>query len=125
MKINPGVSEINHGSLGGGAKESRQPMIGARMRIINLTAVGKNSINEIIFVLIKLLVLCGIFPKLAKYLYVHNHSTNIFTIFIRLSIFSGPLSNNMSIAVCISNLNAIKNNDLDLHDANKKVRLTC
>ncbi len=40
------------------------------------------------------LQLHAIFLKLAKYSYIHNHLINIFTIFIRLSGYPGPIINN-------------------------------
>ncbi len=43
--------------------------------------------------LLTFLALHTIFLKLMKYPYFHNHSINIFTIFICLSKLPGPISN--------------------------------
>ncbi len=49
------------------------------------------TINEII--LGYFLVICTIFLRLTKSLYFHNHSINIYTIFVSLCIIPGPISN--------------------------------
>ncbi len=46
--------------------------------------------------------------KLTKYSYFQNHSINILTIFISLSIFPGPINNHISQVVYKSNNNVIK-----------------
>ncbi len=101
--------EINHGHTDVGSDKNQatpgnRGVINIHLSLVVKSALYYNKGDN----LLKFLALHTIFLKLAKYSYFHNHLINMFTIFISVSGFPGPIIINMSIEVYKSNINAFK-----------------